>query len=377
MSRRLAFLLALLLLLASGCAVSRRSYLLVKGSTGSILIPPGIEKAELPQRTFTSQVGAGRGTCAGAGDAVQAVRRGKRLRVTVRRDALKAQPWGWLWRWTAEAEAQGCVAPGAGLRLAAAIVEALPLAPGDAYRLLHNSGSHYLDIGPENRLQTITPIMRAGAAPDAPTVETVSVSGSGNVIDVDVTTTPNMLGVETAWFAVVPKTESAGFDIRPLTAERNFLGNVERGVAPLADYLRFPAAAAYYRLFYKADLKGNATTEMVIAGATRAELERQTKAIDAQPELCRDPAALCITIPRRAAVNPFLVVTVNGAEVTLPLGVSVTGAIQAVGEKDVKRALPSLAVYRLYGGKPTPVEFDRGGSEILNMPLGGGERISW
>ena len=175
MSRRPAFLPALLLLLASGCAVPRRSYLLVKGSTGSILIPPGVAKAELPQRTFTSKVAAGRGTCAGGGDAVQAIRRGKRLRMRVRRDALTAQPRGWLWRWTAEAEAQGCVAPGAGLELAAAVVEALPLAPADAYRLLHAGDVRYVEIGPENRLQTITPVMREGAAPDAPIVETVGV----------------------------------------------------------------------------------------------------------------------------------------------------------------------------------------------------------
>jgi hypothetical protein len=351
----------------------------VKQNTGSILIPPGVEKAELLQRTFTSKIAAGRVTCAGGGDAVQAVRRGKRLRVTVRRDALTAQPRGWLWRWTAEAEAQGCVAPVTGLQLAAGIVEALPLDPTEAYRLLHAGDvrSGYVDIGPENRLQTITPIMREGAAPDAPILETVGVSGSGASINVDVKSTPNLLGVETAWFAVVPKTEAAGFAIRPLTAERSIQGRVERSDAPIADYFRFPAAAAYYRLFYKADLKNNAITEMVIAGATRAELDRQTRAIDAQPELCGDPAVLCVVIPRRAAVNVFLVVTVNGADVTLPTGAVVAGAIQAAGEKDIKRALPSLAVYRLYGGKPALVEFDHAGSEILGMPLSGGERISW
>jgi hypothetical protein len=152
---------------------------------------------------------------------------------------------------------------------------------------------------------------------------------------------------------------------------------VERSDAPIADYFRFPAAAAYYRLFYKADLKDNAITEMAIAGATRAELDRQTRAIDAQPELCGDPAVLCAVIPRRAAVNVFLVVTANGAEVTLPTGATVAGAIQAGGGKDMKRVLPTLAVYRLYGGKPTLVEFDHASSEILGMPLGGGEKISW
>jgi hypothetical protein len=377
MSRSLAFFLAPLLLLASGCAVPRRSYLLVQQGAGSILIPPGVEKAELPQRTFTAQAAAGRGTCAGGGDAVRAVRHGKRLRVTVRRDALTAQPRGWLWRWTAAAEAQGCVAPGTGLQLADGIIEALPLGPAEGYRLLHGGDVRYVELGPENRLQTITPIMREGTAPDAPTVETVSVSGSGAVIDVDLKAATNPSGIETAWFAVVPKADSPGFAIRPLSAERNIRGSVEPSATPLADYFRFPAAAAYYRLFLKADLKDNAITEMVIAGATRAGLDRQTEAIDAHPESCGDPAAMCAAIPRRAAVNAFLWVTVNGAEVTVPIGAAVAGAIRAAGEQDVKRVLPSLAVYRLYGGKPVPVEFDHAGSDILAMPLGGGERISW
>lgn len=379
MSRRWAFFIAPVLLLASGCAVPRRSYRLVTQGAGAILIPPGVEKADLPQRTFTSMIAAGRGTCAGGGDAVRIVRRGNRLRVTVRRDALTARPAGWLWQWTAEAEAQGCVAPGAGLQLAAAIAEALPLKPAEPRRLLHagDARSGYVDLGPENRLQTITPIMREGVAPDAPILETVGASGSGATIDLAVRSTPNLLGVETAWFALIPKTEAPGFTISALGAERNIQGHLERTDVPLADYLRFPAAAAYYRLFYKADRDGAAVTEMVIASATRAELDRQTKAIDAKPELCGAPGALCAVIPRRAAVNTFLVVTVNGAEVTLGAGASVAGAIQAGGEKDAKRALPTLAVYRLYGGKPTPIEFDRADAGILRMPLSGGERISW
>jgi hypothetical protein len=379
MSPRSASLVALVLLLASGCAVPRRSYLLVGRNGAGILIPPGVRKADLLQRTFTSKAAAGPGTCSGGGDAVQAVRRGQWLRVTVRRDALTARPRGWLWLWTAEAEAQGCVGPGAGLRLAAAIAEALPLKPAEAYRLLHAGDVRYgyVDLGPENRLQTFTPIMREGAAPDAPILETVSASGSGATIDLAVRSTPNLLGVETAWFALIPKAPAPGFTIRPLSAERNIQGKVERSDVPLADYLRFPATAAYFRLFYKADMNGVAVTEMVIAGATRAELDRQTKDVDARPELCEEPGALCAVIPPRAAVNPFLVVTVNGAEIALPTGASVASAIQAGGEKDPKRTLSTLAIFRLYGGKPTPVEFDRSDPEILRMPLGGGERISW
>jgi hypothetical protein len=39
--------------------------------------------------------------------------------------------------------------------------------------------------------------------------------------------------------------------------------------------------------------------------------------------------------------------------------------------------LPRLAVRRRYGGKLAPVEFDRNSTEILDLILIGGEKISW
>jgi hypothetical protein len=41
------------------------------------------------------------------------------------------------------------------------------------------------------------------------------------------------------------------------------------------------------------------------------------------------------------------------------------------------RVPPDLKVYKLYAGRPVPVEFDRSGSEILGLVLSGGEKIAW
>jgi len=41
------------------------------------------------------------------------------------------------------------------------------------------------------------------------------------------------------------------------------------------------------------------------------------------------------------------------------------------------RVPPELKVYKLYDGKPVPVEFDRASPEILGLVLNGGEKISW
>jgi hypothetical protein len=85
-----------------------------------------------------------------------------------------------------------------------------------------------------------------------------------------------------------------------------------------------------------------------------------------------------VVIPKRVALNPFLVITVNGSETTVPVGSTLRAAIQAAtGARIVERVPPELKVYKLYGGKPVPVEFDRAGPEILGLVLNGGERIYW
>jgi hypothetical protein len=78
-----------------------------------------------------------------------------------------------------------------------------------------------------------------------------------------------------------------------------------------------------------------------------------------------------VVIPKRVALNPFLVITVNGTETTVPIGSTIRAATH------LERPPAELKVYKLYGGKPVPVEFDRAGPEILGLVLNGGERIYW
>jgi hypothetical protein len=370
-----------LLMASAGCAVrtpALRTYRLVKQDTGRVLIPPGIATADVPQRTFAADVVSGRGSCAPAGGPVEILPHKNRVRVTVRRDALLKQPPGWLSSWTALAESQGCIAPGEGLKLATRIVESLPLDPNAAYRLLHadDRRSGFVDLGAEKRLQVVSPILREGAAPDAVILETANISGSGNSLTVDVKSTPNLIGFETAWYAIQPKAGGIGFTISPLSAEKHIQAKTEAAAAPATNYLQFPPQAAFYRLFYKADQTD--VVAVVMAAPTRAELDRQSKAFEADPSLCEKLASrMCAVFPRRVGVNPFLIATVNGSETTLPVGTTVRGAIQSAGERNAERLLLQLTVLKPYAGKPVPVEFDRASPEILSLTLSGGESISW
>jgi hypothetical protein len=370
MSRALAATL-LLSIVTGGCAV-RQTYRLVKQDVGSVLIPPGVSKPNVARRTLTADIAAGRGSCAPAEGAIAIQSRHGRVRVTVTRDPLLKQPAGWLAAWTAQAESQGCIAAGEGLKLAERIVESLPLDPRAAWRLLHANDlqTGYVDLGPETRLQVVSPILREGAPPDAPILDTSSLTGDGTRLTLDLKSTPDLIGYETAWYAVQPKAGQIGFAITPLSAEKHIQGKVEPAAGPTTNYLKFGAQAAYYRLFYKAD-RGE-VVEVVLAAPTRAELDRQTQVFNSDPALCAQvPTQACVVIPKSVALNPFLAIAVNGSEVTVPMGSTVGAAIH------LSRVPQELKVYKLYAGKPVLVEFDRTSPEILGLVLNGGERISW
>jgi len=382
MDRMVPALLALALVTA-GCAVRQpQTYRLVEQGKASVLIPPGVVSPDLPRRVFTADIPPGRSKCAADQGAVETRPRGKNVRLTVDRDALIHQAPGWLSQWTASAESRDCVAAGQGLRLGSRIVESLPLDPSAAYRLLYASGARtgYVDLGPEIRLQVNSPVLREGTPADAPIMESSRVTGSSNSMNLTVEgkSSANLLGFETAWYAVRPKPmpNAIGYEIVPISAEKHVGGTTEAEAGPVRNYFQFAPQAAFYRLFYKTD---QGTTKIVIAGAaTRAELDRAAPALDSDPDACRKfGAGMCVVLPQHVAANPDVVVMVNGREVALPVGASVRSAIQAGGEKDPPRVLAQLSVRRLYRGKLVPVEFDRTSQEILGLILFGGEEISW
>jgi hypothetical protein len=360
-----------------------RNYRLVKQGTGPVLIPPGVAGPDVAQRTFTADV-VRLGPCPSAAAIIEIGARKTRLLVTVSRNTLVQQSPGWLSAWTAELEAQGCLAPGGGLKLAEWIAESLPLAPDAAFHLLHSNPGQtgQVDLGPHTRLQVVSPILRDGAPPDTPLLETVETAGSGTSLNLTAKAAGNVIGYERAWYAVWPKANGVGFTIAPLDAEQNIEGKTEHRSQPAKNYFPFPDDAAFYRLFYKADQ--TEFTALVVAARTRADLERRTKTLETGAASCEKlNGELCVAIPKNVGVNPLLAVTVNGSEVMVPWGATVGGAIRKAEEWEEEKGreaavlLPRLAVSRLYHGRPAPVEFDRGNPEILRLILTGGETISW
>src|SRR2546427_10009139 len=123
----------IVLLACTACAVHKpQTYRLAR--QGTVLIPPGVATSDLAKRTFMADVAPG-GVCDSGIVGIAFRRRKGRLQVTVNRAELETQPSGGLAAWTSSLESQGCLSPGAGMKLAERIAESLPLRPATPFRL--------------------------------------------------------------------------------------------------------------------------------------------------------------------------------------------------------------------------------------------------
>ncbi len=363
--------------LARGPQAYRLAALRTPDDRSRILTPPGVANAAASRAVLRVDGISWRPECSPAGNGVEISARGRRARVTVARDELSRQPAGWLSRVTAEMEAQGCLAQGGAQKLTARILEAVPLDPAVTYRLTHADSldQGFVDIGPEHRLQVVSPVMKVGVAADAPVVESATVSGNASQIEITARSMDNLTGVETAWYAFEDRTDRAGFALVPISVERSIQGRNEPAIAPIANYFGSLPRSAYYRLFYKSALDDAGTREILVVAATRGELERRTEALLADPTFCQAPDPdKCAIIPRRVAVNPLLFVSVNGEEIRLPIRSTVRRAVaEGGGPASVETVLPRLSLMKPFKGKLREVIFDRSAPDILDLMLTGGK----
>jgi hypothetical protein len=362
--------------IASGCAIHKspiQTYRLVAAGANPVLVPPGVATLDLAQRTLRANVAAGQRKCSPSSGPIALKAKGKRVRITVTREMLLQQPAGWLTEWTSDLESEGCLTPGGGLRLAEQIAEALPLNIDQAFHLLY---SNQLDITSQMRIQVLSPIVREGAAPDSLALEPAQATGKGNSITVNMKSSADLLGYETAFYAVQTKAGGIGLSIVPLYAERHIGSDIERRSQPAIDYFQFPADASFYRVLYEAQQTEYAA--VIIAARTRAELERRTKLLGTGTASCEKlNNELCVAVPRQVAINGLIPVTVNGRQTFVAWGTNVGGVIRAAGERQENRLLAKLAVYKPYHGKLSGVEFDRANPAIFNLIVSGGEVLSW
>lgn len=361
------------MLVCIGC-VARPSatYRLITRDTRAILVPPGVATPEVRERTFSFRVSRQRKPCRSAPGVIEVRERKNRIVLTVVRDGLEKQPAGWLSAWAAGLETQGCLATGDGMKLAERIAESLPLDLNTSFHLLHGS---QVDIGPHTMLEVVSPVLREGTPSTASALALAETTGDGSGLTVTVRASTSLIGFETAWYGIRPYPDRAGFSIVPLHAERNVQGKIEPLAGPATNAFAFPADAAFYRLFYKADQ--TEFTALALAAHTEAELEERTKMLEASPASCKKlNDELCLAIPKGVGVNAYVAINVKGKEVAVPWPATVGSAIQKDGG-DVRSILATLVIHKDYRGRLLPVQFDRSDHAILSMMLTGGESIAW
>jgi hypothetical protein len=164
--------------------------------------------------------------------------------------------------------------------------------------------------------------------------------------------------------------------ISPISTERHINGETERVALPIHNYFQSLGASSFYGLFYK----GGDTefTALIVGAATKADLDRSMNLLKTGIASCETLSNdTCVTIPKRVAINPMVLVTVNGVETSLNWGATLGTAIGGAGERQPITLLPQLSVSKPYGGGMAPVEFDRRDPAILSLILMGGETISW
>ena len=249
--------------------------------------------------------------------------------------------------------------------------------PTAAYRLLHASSSvtGFVDLGPENRLEVFSPILREERRSAALDWTIDKISGQGYQLNVDLKPDFTVIGFERAWYAVRRKRGHLGYVIMPLSATRNIQGTVQEMPHPETNYFLFQEEPAFFRLFLKRDANG--VVAIVTFAPTPEELDRRTAIVANDSGACERMQEICRTLPRSLGVNPYTAAIVNGREVNVPIGGTVSTAIQAAGVKNSSVLLPRLKVSRFFGNKLVPIIFDHNSEDILNIPLTGRERISW
>jgi hypothetical protein len=295
---------------------------------------------------------------------IQLIQSKQRLKVAVDRAALEKHEKGWLAEWTDQ-----CFDPGQRRLMAARVLESVPLTTGAGFRLMHADDirAGFIDLGPGNRVEVISPILRDGAPQDAPLVEETAVGGTDRRIEVTLKASPNLVGHETAWYSFEPK-DGGGTQVAPISANASVRGIAMPLEAPARNYFTFTKAIGFYRLFYKPEEE----TAVMVGALSRGQLPRDLGACG------KSGGPECITLPKRVGINPYLEVSVNGKAMAVPAHMppTIRSVIQAAQTR-ADAVLPTLAILKPYAGKPMPVEFDRTKQDILGLVLSGDEQIRW
>jgi hypothetical protein len=373
----------------TACAHPAGSFRLVTGTPHALLIPPQVKDASVDTTSIRLRPGGTKAACVASASGLRIAGRS----LMINRDLLTASAPGELDNWAAALEKAGCIGPAETFALKTTVIDALPLEPSQRLRLrgyaLATAGS--TDLTSVNSLRVVSPVFRPGAPPGSPAIAAAKAnvsSGPNGSINVDLTTkeNPDLRGYEIAWYDVKERADGPGFYVAPRSAELHIAGKVEQEAAPGTNQFAFEPAARWFRFFVKTRLSANDYNIVLLSGSTASDLETRAANFQKDAALFLGSASKTsyVVIVKEIEVNPYIRVKINGVETDVPMGSSIRQAIeQTAGRGTASNALARLSVLKPYRVQKlphaglSPVEWDHGTQDILNLMLEGGEQIAW
>jgi len=362
-------------LLAAGCAHPVPAFRL---TAPTMMIPPGPKDATIVRGVVPIPRIAKKTICAASPHGLSIERKGRTgARVVVTREVMEAMTAQELYSWTLGLETTACLPMNESARLAANIVDALPLSISKRTQLLQGRN----DLTPVNSLRVVAPVVKPGTTlPDGPLAEIQSVSAGSKPgsIDVEVKTKPEVIGYEIDWYDFAPQESGPGYRLVPRSAEVHIGDRVEHPDATSIKRFEFGPVARWYELYMMTKVSANDFDFVVFSAGTSEELHNSVAAFqtDATKYLqTADPHTYTV-LPHGSGINAYIRVRLNGVLTDLQKPVSIRQAIEQV-KGDPGIVLAKLKVRKLHDGVLYPVQWPDGKDAILSLPLEGGEEIEW
>lgn len=341
----------------------------VNAAPGSMAItPPGIKDAAVSQAKVP--VARGAGPCPASPHGLTAAKG----RILVTKDALSATTGAELIAWTRSLETAGCIGLNTAFPVADAIVDALPL--DRSRRAILRQGRTDLRAG--TSINVISPVLKAGAKYEDPTVTEVAAGDNPMSIAVRAEMSSSILGYEIDWYDVVARDGEAGYRIVPRSAEIHVNGSVDRRTTPTTLRFAFPTEARWFELNMMLKVSTNDNDYVVYSAPTISGLEETARHFQSNAEgllATMNPSEYSL-LPHGSGINAFVHVTVNGTGLDLPRGSTVRQAIvQAKGDPATVTARMKLR--KMHAGALYPVEWGGVAERVLGLELEGGETVDW
>jgi len=364
----------LLTLLAMGCATPKVAEWRLEGSGRTLrLVPPGAKPGATAmelQRARAKKAGKG---CNLAGPPVKLAWKGRTAQIALS-DAsvlsggmvtLEGGParvqgeiladLGWFDQFKSDLgqmERRGCLRSGEANPLAQRVIENLSVPSGMGYRLRYGDYARtgWIDLEPQFRLRTVTPVRVNGA----------------------------IEGYEEAWYDLLPR-PGGGLAVQLALVEVNRKGTITKSEHPAVELLSLPESGRYLRMYFRSWTVAGDRKIALLAGPSVEERARGGAEFEKDPEgFCSRPGSItCVAVPREMVLSAELRVATNHGTVAVPVGGSVGDALRVAGVRDYAAAVKTLEMWRPFEGKPLPVRFDRSQNAILGIALMGGEELRW